>query len=338
MAKRMKIVSGIVLALAVFIIAAVIFWWSQRIPSVSKEFPPSSAEIYHTLDRLWRKGDFNVLDTYVIKLRKEWGHYLPAQLALAKYYYKVEVDVDKAIETLNVVNASLTNHMIHVSPLFKGELESLIRRYVETSSFRQGYGDTKEICFKRLNPRTMDPKKRGKSWMDETLFFNTPELLLTSEGIRSVNPAPDSEPSLSGIKVLQEDQLMTLIGGSYTPILDRKAAVHELVSRRLASGKTDDLLKGLYEHRSLYTYHATADQVVKKGAEAVPALLACLDTHKIFTDRRMIIWPLIRIGDARPEVIQALEKVRDENPPSLRDSPYGKQAIEYLKRNHEKAP
>jgi len=338
MAKRMKIVCGIVVALAVLILVAIIYWWSQRIPSVRNDAPPSSVQLYATLDSLWKKGDFDTLDAYIDELQKKWGFYLPAKLALAKYYDKVEADVDKAIETLNAVNASLTNDIIHVSPLFRGELESLILRYVKTSNFRKSYGDTKEICFKRLNPRTMDPQKRGKSWMDENVFFNTPEILVTHEGVRPVHPAPDSAPSLSKFKEMQESQLMQLIGGSYTPILDRKAAVNELVSRRLASGKMEELLKGIYKPELLYTYHATADQVAKKGAEAIPALLACLDTNKILTDRRKIIWPLVRIGDSRPEVIQALEKIRDENPPSLRDSPYAKQAIEYLKRSQEKNP
>lgn len=338
MAKRMKIVSGIVVTLSVLILVVIIYWWSQRIPAVLNDAPPSSAQLYATLDSLWKNGDFNVLDAYVNKLETRWEVYLPVQLALAKYYYNIELDIDKAIETLNAANASLTNDMIHVSPLFRTELESRMLRYVDLRDFLKTHGETKDSLFKRLNPRTMDPQKRGKTWMDETLFYNTPEILFTREGIRPVKPAPDSPHSLSNIKDMDEEQLMKIIGGSYTPTLNRKAAVNELVARRLASGKMDDLLKGLYEHRSLYTYHATADQVVKKGTEAIPSLLACLDKNKILTDRRKIIWPLIRIGDARPEVIQALEKIRDENPPSLKDSPYAKQAIEYLKRNQEKTP
>ena len=337
MTKKMKNVAGFVMVLAALMISGIVFLWAQRIPSVGRESPPSSAELYHNLNRLWKKGDFNMLDAYVNKLRSRWDNYLPVQLVLAKYYYNIEIDVDKAIEALNVMKASLTNNIIHVSPLFQEELESRIVRYAKTSVFRKTHGETRDSLFKRLNPRTMDPQKRGKSWMDENLFFNTPEILVTHEGIRPVKPASDSAPSLSNLKDMQEAQLMQIIGGSHTPVLDRKAAVAELVNRRLDSGKMEELLKGLYEPEGLYTYHATADQVVKKGAEAIPALLGCLRTrNKIFTDRRLIIWPLIRIGDARPEVIRALEEIRDENPPSLKDSPYAKAALEHLTHRHEK--
>ncbi len=338
MGKKVKIVSGVTVLFAVVVMCALVFWWTQRIPPVRSDAPPSSAEIYQTLNTLWKKGDFNGIDGYVKKLQKKWCNYLPAQLALSKYYYKIEVDVNKSVEMLNVVNVSLTNDILHVSPLFRDELESQIIRYVDAKIFYQKHGGTKEELFKKLNPRTIDPKKRGKTWMDENLFYNTPEILFTREGIRPVKSAPDSPHSLSGIKDMDEEQLMKIVGGSYPPTLNRKAAVNELVSRRVARGKMEELLKGLYKAELLYTYHATADQVVQKGTEAIPSLLACLDKNKILTDRRKIIWPLIRIGDARPEVIQALEKIRDEIPPSLRDSPYAKQAIEYLKKSQQEVP
>ena len=204
MTKKMKNVAGFVMALAALMISGIVFWWAQRIPSVGRESPPSSAELYHNLNRLWKRGDFNMLDAYVNKLRSRWDNYLPVQLVLAKYYYFCEVDIDKTVQTLNTTHAALTNTIHQISPLFADELEGVIYRFEDLRVFFNQRGYNKKFLFTKYNPRTMDPQKRGKSWMDENLFFNTPEILVTHEGIRPVKPASDSAPSLSNLKDMQE--------------------------------------------------------------------------------------------------------------------------------------
>lgn len=337
MLKRTKIAGGLIVMLVALMLTAIIFWWTHRIPPVSKVMPPSSAAIYNTLDTLWTDREYAQVKSFLDQVDLIWKNYIPVRLSVAVSKYHFGGQVEDTVSQLEKIKADLSAFPFMCSPLFLDTLESRTGQFKRVVRAYQRYGVTEEERKKKQNPLYPSDFKHAKRWGDDVFFFNAPEILLTSEGIRPVRSAPDRTQSTSNLKAMSEDQLMQLIGGSYTPILDRKAAVNELVSRRLESGKMEELLKGLYKPELLYTYHATADQVIKKGAEAIPALLACLDTVK-FKDRRFIIWPLVRIGDARPEVIQALEKIRDENPPSLRDSPYAKQAIEYLKRSHEKAP
>lgn len=338
MPRKMKIVCGIVVALAVLIVSALIFWWMQRIPSVNKEFPPSSATLYDTLDTLWTNRKYAQVKSFLDHVDLMWKDYIPVRLSVAVSKYKFGGQAEDTVSNLEAIKADLSKFPFMFSPMFLDSVESRIDQYKSVVSAYQRHGLSSEVRKKKQNPLYSSDYKHSKRWGDEDFFLNAPEALITKDSVAWLSLAPDESIANPTWEKMSEEQLLKFITATHTPILGRKGAVRELVSRRLASGKMEELLKGLYEHGLLYTYHATAEQVVKKGTEAVPALLACLDTHNILTDRRLIIWPLIRIGDACPEVIQALEKVRDENPPSLKDSPYAKQAIEYLKRNQEKAP
>jgi hypothetical protein len=339
MTKKMIFVRGFVAILAMLVLAGLIFWWTQRLPSVNKVMPPSSATLYDTLDTLWTNRKYAQVKSFLDQVDLIWKDYIPVRISVAvsKYYFGGQVE--DTVNELEKIKADLSAFPFMFSPMFLDTLESRTGQYKSVVSAYQRHGVSVEERKKKQNPLYKSNFKHAKRWGDDVFFFNAPEALITKDGVTWLPLVPDESISKSSWAKMKEEQLLKFITATHTPILDRKAAVKELVSRRLASGKMEELLKGLYEPEGLYTYHATADQVVKKGTEAIPALLDCLNTrNKIFTDRRKIIWPLVRIGDTRPEVIQALEKVRDENPPSLKDSPYAKQAIEYLKRNQEKAP
>ncbi|MDD4016853.1 MAG: hypothetical protein PHV28_02805 [Kiritimatiellae bacterium] len=80
----------------------------------------------------------------------------------------------------------------------------------------------------------MDPSKRSKDWGDEMLYFNTPDVFLTGQGVIPANPA-ESTADISALKQNDASQLMQAVCDEKTSQPARRAAARALVEKRAAT-------------------------------------------------------------------------------------------------------
>jgi len=122
----------------------------------------------------------------------------------------------------------------------------------------------------------MDTSKRSKDWGDEMLYFNTPDVFLTGQGVISANPA-ESTADISALKQNDASQLMQAVGDEKTPMPARRVAAKALVEKRAATRDFKELTRGLHEANMVYTYRDTVEALVKAGRDAVPFVLERLN-------------------------------------------------------------
>lgn len=299
---------------------------------VSSAKPPTSTEIYITLDDLWGRGCFDELDSYVSDIRNSWKNYLPVCLAYATYSYKCQVDVGEAISVLKNIRQSLNRDFVSASPVFMELLDSRILRYQKTADFRKNHGYTRERLLATIGPRKVDPEKRSKDWGDAMLYFNAPELYLSERGVVPANPESMMVTD-SQLQKKERHDLLQSVGDDNVSIRTRKAAVKELVQKRADKGDLKQLARGLYEANMVYTYRETVKELASVGRDAVPVILEALnDSVASNTDKRCAIWALARVGVANQEVVQTLRSIAEDSDSTDGVSDYAKRALEYLKR------
>lgn len=295
---------------------------------------PSSTVIYQTLNDLWKRGRFNKLDTYIADLRHSRGDYLPVRLAFATYSYKSHVDVDKAISELEEVRKLLTRDLLFASPIFMDVLDSRILRYKKTAQFRSDAGYTRTKLLTTIDPRKMNSSKRSKTWGDEMLYFNAPEVILSEQG---VIPAYAEESMMPNTKLKQKDalELLQSVGNHKSSMSVRKTAVNELIKKRTAEGGLKELARGLNEANMVYTYRDTVKELEKSGTNAVPHVITALnDPIASNGDKKCAIWALVRIGVASPEVVQTLQATA-ENTNRSDVAEYAQRALKYLQNSQK---
>jgi len=224
---------------------------------------------------MWGSANFAPLKTFVKGLGENYDNYVPAQLARTDYVFIFESDVSEAIKGLERIQCASTNNLLLISPLFSELLNGKIGRLKDTKRFRDDHGYTKAMLKDKLDPRKAPKDKLPKKWIDNELFFNAPEVMVTNNLVVSVSPLKTAAPSPS-LMAKTEKELKLIICGDNTPIIERKAAVRALVSQRRAVG-LQEVAKGLYEAELLYTYNDTADEVVRAGSAAVPVILGLLN-------------------------------------------------------------
>jgi len=316
-------VSGLLIALFAL--------WLLKMQDTHNAVPPSSVSVYVKLNDYWVHGCFAKMDSYVKGLQGNRPGYVPSRLVRATYAYKNKVDIEQAVLILEETKHSTEMNWSSYSPLFVELLDGVIYRYKDVTASYKKMGLTKDRLFTIYNPRTMTPAKRSKRWGDENLFFNAPEVLMTNNLVIPIQPAETVAPSPS-MMAKTERELKLIICGDNTPILERKAAVKALVSQRRAVG-LKEVAKGLYEAELLYTYNDTADEVVRARAAAVPVILGLLnDPAQRISQKKFVIWPLVRIGDTRPEVLQTLQKLATNATVSTDDRAYAERALRHLQQ------
>jgi len=291
----------------------------------------SSIIIYAKIDSMWRNGRFDNIDSYVNKLNERSNTYIPTQIAYATYSHNCEVDIHKTIDLLAKIKEFIKDKLEYVSPVFEELLESTIIQYTKTEEFYNRNKVSQQFLWSIYNPRTMKPDKRSKRWGDENLFFNAPDVLVTNNLVVPVKPLETVAPSPS-LMAKTEKELKLIICGDNTPIIERKAAVRALVAQRHAAGLRE-VAKGLYEAELLYTYNDSADELVRAGAAAVPVILGLLnDPAQRISQKKFVIWPLVRIGNTRPEVLQTLQMLATNAAVSKDDRAYAERALRHLQQ------
>ena len=324
----MKKISAI--AVAGVLIALPAFWFIKK-QDTHNAVPPSGVSVYVKLNDYWVHGCFAKMDAYVKGLQGNWSGYVPSRLVHATYAYMNKVDIEQAVLILEETRLSTEMNWSSYSPLFVELLDGVIFRYKDITASYKRMGLTKDRLFTIYNPRTMSPAKRSKRWGDENLFFNAPEVMVTNNLVVSVSPLKTAAPSPS-LMAKTEKELKLIICGDNTPIIERKAAVRALVSQRRAVG-LQEVAKGLYEAELLYTYNDTADEVVRAGSAAVPVILGLLnDPAQRISQKKFVIWPLVRIGNTRPEVLQTLQMLATNAAVSKDDRAYAERALRHLQQ------
>ena len=110
-------------------------------------------------------------------------------------------------------------------------------------------------------------------------------------------------------------------------------SARKTIRRKPHAAGLREVAKGLYEAELLYTYNDTADEVVRAGPAAVPVILGLLnDPAQRISQKKFVIWPLVRIGNTRPEVLQTLQMLATNAAVSKDDRAYAERALRHLQQ------
>ncbi len=294
--------------------------------------PPTSSVIYKTLDELWGKGDFYEIDMYIDKLEERWGDYAPTQLAVAMYQFKCNVDVKKALSILENLDKSLSVDFISTSPVFFELLNSKIYRYKDTVRYYLKRGYTREYLQGKISPRKMVLSKRSKHWGEEMLFFNVPEVFITSDGVKYANVLNEPMQSKT-LETFNKKDLSKVVCNDKISIVVRKEISQILIDYYATQGGVTNLVHHFRDGNIVYTYQDTVDALIEYGDDAIPVLIKYLNNYKYSVDsQKMAIWALARMGDASPAVIDVLQSITTNTSSSIL-SQYAKDAMKYLQNS-----
>ena len=161
------------------------------------------------------------------------------------------------------------------------------------------------------------------------LFFNAPEIFLNGEGHKvTVKEITTIENSV--LEQMPEKTLLMDMCNEQIAMPERKVFARELIHRQAATGGISNLVQSFYAAYSVYTYQDAVDELVKSGKEAIPALLAYINSPMHSSERpKMAIWALVRIEIADDDVIRTLQSITTHTIyPDL--AQYARDALQYL--------
>jgi len=221
--------------------------------------------------------------------------------------------------------------MVAASPIFMELLDSKILRYESLRKFYLERGITPEIRRTERDPLVKTKFKHADHWGEEMLFFNTPEVFITQDGIKPARERP-AKLTNSALERADMQQLMSILTNDTNDMTTRKEVSQEIVRRRAEKGGVAELVKSLRLSDMSYTAQDTADELVAVGRDAVPLIVDFMnDPQRSSSDQRMAIWVLVRIGVADAKVIQALQTVAT-NKMMFGAKQYATDALQYFEK------
>lgn len=315
--------------------AELIFCLTMSVISLSctaekEQPPPSMATIFATVNDKWSKKNYRYVKRYIERLKVAYCGYVPVKLIEMTEAYKFGGQVEKSIIKIEELSLCLDNNEFFVSPIFIDLLKSRKDRYASLANFYKQRGITKESRAKNENPLLMTSFQHSKKWGDEVLYFNAPEIFITTNGMVEVVPDDDFKLAKEAL-VMSEKEILLQVSLQKSCILTKKYLVKELVKRRAESDDVNEMLKGLTEGAMVYTYGETVKIMAKDGQRYIPSILMLLDGPSRYSDNKeCYIWALMRMKATDERVLAALENIstgmKDRHP--VKD--YAKRTLEYL--------
>ena len=296
------------------------------------EVPPSMVSVFTTVNELWSTKEYSKVKKYIENLDKEYFDkgYVPVKLIKSAFYSYWGAQVEESISSLNELELSLKSDIHNVSPVF---LELLASRKKKIASSLQAYercGYSKEKRLEKMNPVNSTSYKPPVYWIDELLYFNAPEIYITAKGIME---APSKENFNLDNKYidLNEKQLLFYINSKECDSLTKKHIVCELIKRRAESKDERDLLKGLNEASSGYTYYQTVKALESGGDRYLPVIRKLLLHPSRYSDNKEnYIWALVRMKATDKETLSILQKISVNSQDRSFVREYAKRALSYL--------
>jgi len=290
---------------------------------------PSSASIHQTLEQLWSGRQYRELTAYVEGLERSWGDYAPILLARALHSYQYGAQIEVCIDRLHALRTKIQSSMVYASPIFMELLDSRILRYEKLQKFYLEQGITPEKRRAERDPLVKTKFIHSDHWGEEMLFFNTPEVFITPDGIKPARERPERLTN-SVLERADMPQLIAILSNEENDMLYRKVASQEIVRRRAAKGGVAELVNSLRLSDMSYTSQDTADALVAIGRDAVPLIVNFMNQPQRYSgDQMLAIWVLVRIGIKDASVMQALQSVAT-NKRMFGAQRYAKDAMQYL--------
>lgn len=324
---------GIIKMKRLFLIFAIVTGFSGLTSeSKASELPPSMATIFTTVNELWSNKEYSKVKNYIEDLDGKFSGkgYVPVELIKSAFHSYWGAQVEISIRSLADLESSLYSDIYNVSPVF---LELLTSRKNKISSSLRAYercGYSKKYRLEKMNPVKSTSYKVPVYWIDELLYFNAPEIYVSPEGITEARAKEDFD--LDGKFIgLSENQLLSHIQSNEYDFRTKKHIVFELVKRRMESKDERDLLKGLNEGASGYTYYQTVKALESDGGRYLPEIRKLLLNPPRFSDNKEnFMWALVRMKATDKETLSLLQKisVNSQERPSVRH--YAKRALEHL--------
>lgn len=306
-----------------------LFILSALCASEKNTCPPSMAEIFYNININWSKRNYKQVKKYVNSLGDEYDDYVPVKLVVSSFYYYWGGQTEMAVSSLESLQHMLSKHIECASPIFMELLDAKINRYRSLLKIYKKLDQTKEYRAHFRDPLAKTRFKHSKYWMDELLYFNVPEVSINNTG--AVTEFKNNKYQL-GQKYLRldEKQMLTFVNSAEIDTTAKKAVVNELIRRRVASTNDTELLKGLCEGASGYTYGQTVKMLRIERDRYTADLLRLLSSSSLCSNKEYYIWALVRMRATDKETLSILQKisVSSQDRSSVRE--YAKKALTYL--------
>ena len=280
--------------------------FSSNGETASERTLPSPLAIHEACDSLWSQGKYNELYDYISNLSASNSDYLPICLAMIRRDEKYGGCYETALDKMKQLRKELECCYPLPSPIFLEELAAWEKRIADLASFYQSRGISQEKRRQLMDPREKTTFKFAKKWGCDEVFYTSPPLLFAERCLAdvSIDPPPPSkrllELNITNFYRLAESDLS---------LIERKAVAEHLVAHQLQLGNIPSILANLHESLALYTFDASAAALVKIGDDAIPVVLRDIEEQRSFTNKKMDIWIIARIGLISPEIRNALNKI-----------------------------
>jgi len=294
------------------------------------EQPPSSARIHFSLDKFWQNNNYQEVKTYVNELRKNYRDYVPFRITQIIENNKFGGQVELALEEIHELSTLLQQSKMFVSPVFTELLNARKERYASLANYYMHNKITKEYRAKNENPLLKSNFKHSNRWGDEMLYFNVPEIYITSNGeVRIVEVSDDFILPRKYLN-LSEKEILCEINTEKCDILTKKYLVRELVKRRSDANNIDELLKGLTESSMVYTYGETVRMMAKNEKKYFLSVIALLHDSSMIVNKPCMMWALVRMKSTDERVFLELDCIANRDNESKAVKEYAQATLSFL--------